>query len=170
MRDSEEIAQSVCEETTLYAEPQDVEALQTYLKNQEVLTEQATPEGVSNLIESSKNLEEKKCKSRIKLNPMAYFSFRIPLIRPDSFLESTVWLVRPLMTKKAFYVYLVLFFIAMTSVLQQWHTFQGYIKQALSWEGAAYLFLALAVSKSVHEFGHAYTCLLYTSPSPRDRG
>ncbi|MGH1427716.1 MAG: site-2 protease family protein [Arenicella sp.] len=157
LRDSEEIAQSVCEETTLYAEPQDVEALQTYLKNQEVLTEQATPEGVSNLIESSKNLEEKKRKSRIKLNPMAYFSFRIPLIRPDSFLESTVWLVRPLMTKKAFYVYLVLFFIAMTSVLQQWHTFQGYIKQALSWEGAAYLFLALAVSKSVHEFGHAYT-------------
>ena len=157
LRDSEKIASSVCHETTLYAESEDVVALQVFLTQQQVFVDNETTKGIENLIESSKAIEEKKRKSRIKLNPMGYLSFRIPLIRPDRFLESTIWMVRPLMTKRAFHVYLVLLMIAIISVLQQWHTFTGYVSEALSWEGAIYLFLALAVSKSFHEFGHAYT-------------
>ncbi len=157
MRDSDEISQSVCEETTLYAEAQDVEALQTYLQQQEVFVDNESGEGTAGLIKASNNIAQKKREARVKINPMAYLSFRIPLIRPDKFLEATVWAVKPLMTKKALYVYLVLLLIAIISVLQQWHTFKSYVQQAFSLEGAAYLFLALAVSKSVHEFGHAYT-------------
>jgi putative peptide zinc metalloprotease protein len=68
-----------------------------------------------------------------------------------------MWMVRPLMTKKAFYIYLFLLIFAMINVLQQWHTFTSYVRNALSWEGALYLFFALAISKSIHECGHAYT-------------
>lgn len=157
LRDSEKIAQSVCQETTLYAEPDDIVALQTYLTNQEVFVDNNTPAGIETLISTSNKMEEQKRQSMIKLNPMAYLSFRIPLIRPDRFLESTVWVVRPLMTKRAFHVYLVLLILAIVGVLQQWHTFTGYVQNALSWEGAIYLFFALAISKSFHEFGHAYT-------------
>ena len=157
LRDSEKIAHSVCEETTLYAEPNDVVALQNFLSQQEVLIDNETSNGIDSLIQKSNKIEKQKRKSRIKLNPMGYLSFRIPLIRPDHFLESTLWLVRPLMTKHAFHVYLVLLVVAIIGVLQQWHTFTGYVDEALSWEGAIYLFFALAVSKSFHEFGHAYT-------------
>ena len=157
LRDSEKIAHSVCEETTLYAEADDVLALQGFLSQQEVLINNEDSAGISGLIKTSNSIEEQVKKSRIKLNPMGYLSFRIPLIRPDKFLDSTLWIVRPLMTKKAFHVYLILLVIAIIGILQQWHTFTTYVNEALSWEGAIYLFLALAVSKSFHEFGHAYT-------------
>ena len=157
LRDSDKIAYSVCEETTLYAEPTDVEALQSYLSQQQVFIDTETSAGIDGLIKSSNQIEEKLRESRIKLNPMGYLSFRLPLIRPDRFLDSTIWIVKPLMTKRAFYVYIGLLIFAIVSVLQQWHTFSGYVKEALSWEGAIYLFFALAVSKSFHEFGHAYT-------------
>ena len=157
LKDTDKIAESVCEETTLYACPEDVEALQSYLIQQELFIDQVTSSGTKGLIKSANKFEEKKRKSRIKINPMGYMSLRIPLIRPDQFLESTLWAVKPLMTKKAFYFYLFLLLFAIIGVLQQWHTFESYVSQALSWEGVIYLFLALAVSKSFHEFGHAYT-------------
>ena len=157
LRNSEEIAQAVCEETTLYAAVEDVEALDAFLRSQEIVIDNESDQGTAALIESANKLDDKKRKSRIKLNPMGYMSLRIPLIRPDRFLDSTLWMVKPLMTKTAFYIYCVLLVFAIIGVLQQWHAFQSYIKQALSWEGAIYLFLALAVSKSFHEFGHAYT-------------
>ena len=155
--DTEKIAQAVCVETTLYAESDDVEELQKFLENQEITIDRETPNGTKGLMKKAKDFTENKIKSRIKANPMAYLVFRLPLLRPDKFLDATLWVVRPLMTKKAFYVYLCLLIFAVVNILQQWHTFTGYVQHALSWEGAFYLFIALAISKSIHECGHAYT-------------
>lgn len=161
LRDTEKIAAAVCDETTLYATSEDVVGLQEFLETQEVLIDKKTNEGLSKLTKRAKDIVQKKKDARIKANPMAYLMFRIPILRPDKFLESTLWMVKPLMTKKALYVFLALFVFALVNVLQQWHIFTGYVKNALSWQGAAYLFVALAISKSFHEFGHAYTAKRY---------
>jgi len=154
LQDPALIADAVNEQTTLYAEPEDVAALTDFLKNQELTIDSSDS---AEIMKRGANLIEQKKKSRIKWNPMAYLMFRIPLIRPDKFLQSTMWMVRPFMSKTAFYVNLFLLTLGLILVQQQWHTFLGYVNRALSLDGAIYLFFALAVSKSFHEFGHAYT-------------
>jgi len=58
LRDSEKIAHSVCEETTLYAEADDVLALQGFLSQQEVLINNEDSAGISGLIKTSNSIEE----------------------------------------------------------------------------------------------------------------
>ena len=155
LKDPQAIANAVCEQTTLYAETKDVEALADFLKKQELTINSSDSREIMN---RGSELIEKKKKARIKWNPMAYLMFRIPLVRPDKFLESTMWMIRPFMTMKALYINLTLLLLGIMLVLQQWHTFLAYVDRALSLDGAIYLFFALAVSKSFHEFGHAFTC------------
>lgn len=154
LKDPALIATAVNEQTTLYAEPEDVEALTSFLKNQELIIDSTDS---SEIMERGARQVEQKKKNRIKWNPMAYLMFRIPLIRPDKFLQSTMWMVRPFMSKTALYVNLFLLGLGLILVQQQWHSFLAYVNRALSLDGAIYLFFALAVSKSFHEFGHAYT-------------
>ena len=155
LKDPHKIASAVCQETTLYAEADDVIALTDFLKKQELTIDSS--DSVAIMARGAKMVEQQR-KSRIKLNPMAYLMFRIPLVQPDKFLQSTMWMVRPFMTKKALYINLFLLLLGVILVLQQWHSFLTYVDRALSLDGAVYLFFALAVSKSFHEFGHAYTC------------
>jgi len=155
LKDPQKIANAVCQETTLYAEADDVVALTDFLKKQELIIDSS--DSVAIMARGAKTVEAKK-KSRIKFNPMAYLMFRIPLLRPDNFLQSTMWMIRPFMTMKALYINLFLLLLGASLVLQQWHSFLAHVDHALSLNGAVYLFFALAVSKSFHEFGHAYTC------------
>ena len=155
LKDPARIANAVCQETTLYAEPEDIAALTDFLQKQELTINSADSREI--MARGAKMVEAKR-KSRIKWNPMAYLMFRIPLIQPDKFLQSTMWMVRPFMTSTALYVNLFLLLLGVILVLQQWHTFLAYVDRALSLDGAIYLFFALAVSKSFHEFGHAFTC------------
>jgi len=147
LKDPQAIANAVCEQTTLYAEAEDVVALTDFLKKQELIID--SHDSSSIMARGAKMVEQKR-KSRIKLNPMAYLMFRIPLVRPDNFLQSTMWMVRPFMTKTALTVNLFLLLMGAILVLQQWHSFLAYVDRALSLDGAVYLFFALAVSKSFH--------------------
>ena len=155
LEDPVAIAQAVCDETTLYVIPEDVIALKDFLKKQELTIDSSDSKAI--MARGAQIIEAKK-KKRIKWNPMAYLMFRIPLIRPDKFLESTMWMVRPFMTIRALYINLALLLLGVMLVLQQWHSFLSYVERALSLDGAIYLFFALAISKSLHEFGHAFTC------------
>jgi len=159
--DPEVIAASICDETTLYAQPEDIQNLIEYLTKQEFLDNSSAEDATEQLVKSRQGYDEKVSEGKVKLNPMAYFMFKVPLLRPNNFLESTMWMVKPFMSKGALYFYLCLFFISFVLVLQQWHSFIGYFDSLFSLNGAVYLFFALAVSKTIHEFGHAYTCKRY---------
>jgi len=152
------IAAAICSETTLYAEPTDVENLIEYLSTQEFLDQSKLANSTKNLIDSRTRYDEKVAERKVKLNPMAYLMFKIPLLKPNNFLDSTMWMAKPFMSKGALYFYLCLFLVSFVLVLQQWHSFTGYFTSLFSLNGAIYLFFALAVSKTIHEFGHAYTC------------
>jgi len=140
-KDPVAIANAVCEETTLYAEPEDVVALTDFLAKQELTID--TSDSSAIMARGAKMVQAKR-DSRIKMNPMAYLVFRLPLIQPDKFLESTMWMIRPFMTMKALYINIGLLLLGIILVLQQWHSFLAYVDRALSLDGAIYLFFALS--------------------------
>jgi len=158
LKDAKKIASSICNETTLYADEKDVEALAVYLEKHELLVNYKSSEVTANLIDSRKKFDEQKLKQRVKLNPMAYLAFKVPLIKPNNFLNATLWMAKPFMSINAFYIYLALLVFTIPLVLQQWHSFTSYFSGLFSLNGAVYLFFALAISKTLHEFGHAYAC------------
>ncbi|MCB1510385.1 MAG: biotin/lipoyl-binding protein [Hyphomicrobiaceae bacterium] len=90
-----------------------------------------------------------------------YLFFRIPLFRPQAFLEMTLPIARPLASRAVQAVVVVLGVIGLYLVSREWDafftTFQGYF----SWEGALLMGLALALVKAAHELGHAYTAAAY---------
>lgn len=86
-----------------------------------------------------------------------YLFFRIPLVRPDRFLDSTLWLVRPLFTWTFALVILGLGGLGLLLVLRQWQSFLHTFPHFFSLEGMAWYGLALVFTKTLHELGHAYT-------------
>jgi putative peptide zinc metalloprotease protein len=87
----------------------------------------------------------------------SYLFLRLPLFRPDRFLEATYWLVGWLLTPAAAVGAALLGVIGCVLVTHQWDAFVGSFLYFLNWEGAlAYGFVLFGV-KAIHELGHAYT-------------
>ncbi|MBO1112813.1 HlyD family efflux transporter periplasmic adaptor subunit [Bordetella petrii] len=84
-----------------------------------------------------------------------YLFFRIPLIHP------TYWLSRLYRRLRFLFHPLTAWLVAALSLsgvfltLRQWDTFQHTLFESVSWKGALGFALALAVAKTLHEFGHA---------------
>jgi len=86
-----------------------------------------------------------------------YLFIRIPLVRPDRFLDATGWLVAPLFTRTAAAVFLLLGGIGLLLVMRQWQTFTHTFLHFFDVAGLAWYGLAIVFTKIVHELGHAYT-------------
>ncbi|ACS79741.1 HlyD family efflux transporter periplasmic adaptor subunit [Maridesulfovibrio salexigens] len=86
-----------------------------------------------------------------------YLYFRIPLLRPDSFLRKTINYVRPLASNAAFTLYFICGIMGLILVSmrheQFFHTFQYFF----NFKGLLYYGTAITFVKIVHEFSHAYT-------------
>ncbi|WP_439861183.1 HlyD family efflux transporter periplasmic adaptor subunit [Pseudomonas sp. MBLB4136] len=85
-----------------------------------------------------------------------YLFFRIPLWRPDAFLErSWPWLERhgPLLLR---YVLPLLFALGLFLVARDWDRFLATFPHLFSLGGAVAFGVALTFAKLCHEFGHAY--------------
>ena len=90
-----------------------------------------------------------------------YLFVRIPLIKPERFLRATQaayeWLCKPLVMA----LIAALGLLGIWRVLNQWDAFAQTFLYFFSWQGALLYGLALALSKLLHEFGHAYTARHY---------
>ncbi|RDD63068.1 HlyD family efflux transporter periplasmic adaptor subunit [Ferruginivarius sediminum] len=85
-----------------------------------------------------------------------YLFFRIPLVRPDGFLDATLPLVRPLMTAAFVRLCIVLGLIGLILVIRQWEAFTHTFVSFFSWERAGWFVVALACAKVFHELAHGY--------------
>ena len=86
----------------------------------------------------------------------AYLFFRIPLVRPDRFLEQTLPTAR-LFYSRGFVVLVVLAGImGLGLAMRQLDAFLSYAQRFFTLEGAASYALAIVVVKICHELGHAY--------------
>ncbi|MEP4290274.1 MAG: biotin/lipoyl-binding protein, partial [Rhizobiaceae bacterium] len=91
----------------------------------------------------------------------SYLFFRIPLFRPDRILRATWWMVSPLFTRTAVWIFALLGITGLYLVSRQWEQFTGTFQFMLSWQGAVLYGASLVVVKSLHELGHAYMSVRY---------
>lgn len=86
-----------------------------------------------------------------------YLFFRIPLVRPQKFLQKTMPYVEHLYSKKVLWVMLLLGLLGVFLVSRQWDTFLSTFLHFFSWDGVLWYALTLVIVKIIHELGHAYT-------------
>jgi len=90
-----------------------------------------------------------------------YLFFRIPLVRPQRFLEATFPAVRLLMSKPAMVILLLMAVIGGYLALRQWDVYLATFMNFTNVEGLVWYGAALAFAKIFHELGHAYTAVRY---------
>ncbi len=91
----------------------------------------------------------------------SYLFFRVPLFRPDRILRTTWWMVSPLFTRTAVWIFVLLGMTGLYLVSRQWEQFTGTFQFMLSWQGAMLYGASLVVVKSLHELGHAFMSVRY---------
>lgn len=86
-----------------------------------------------------------------------YLFFRIPLVKPQAFLERTLPTARHLWSPAARMVIAAMGLIGLYLASRQWEAFLHTFPSYFTWEGIALGGLALILVKTAHELGHAYT-------------
>ncbi|MGI9275080.1 MAG: HlyD family efflux transporter periplasmic adaptor subunit [Endozoicomonas sp.] len=84
-----------------------------------------------------------------------YLFFRIPLVRPDRFLDWLTPALKPLINRKLLAVIVLLGVSGVLLSLRQWDTFLTTAVNLISVEGFVWFAVALSFSKVLHEMGHA---------------
>jgi putative peptide zinc metalloprotease protein len=92
-----------------------------------------------------------------------YLFFRIPLMRPQKFLEATKGFAQIIASKPFVLSVLLLTILGLYGVSRQWETFLATFLHFISWEGAIYYAISLGVVKTAHELGHAYMAVRYNT-------
>jgi putative peptide zinc metalloprotease protein len=90
-----------------------------------------------------------------------YLFFRIALWRPDRFLRRTQRLADALASRTAQRLIGALGIAGLLLTLRQWDRFCATLVEFASWQGVAWMGLALLGTKVLHELGHAYTAARY---------
>jgi len=90
-----------------------------------------------------------------------YLFFRIPLLRPQVFLEATLPLARFVTSRAMVMLFAAIACIGFYLAAAQWDTFLATFMQFTTWDGIAWYGAALVFAKIIHELGHAYTAVRY---------
>ncbi len=97
---------------------------------------------------------------------MGFMFLRIPLVNPDAFLNRTVHLVRPLFSRTAFVLWLVLMIGAAYVGFSQRAELAKPLDGLLASRNLPLMWITLIVLKLFHELGHAYACKHYGGHVP----
>ncbi len=89
-----------------------------------------------------------------------YLFFRLPLIRPQKFLQATLPYANLLASRAVGFVILLAFCLGTYFALRQWDQFVSTVPELFSIEGAILLAIAIAGLKAAHELGtHTPPCV-----------
>ena len=86
-----------------------------------------------------------------------YLFFKIPLIKPDPFLDKTLHLAKFFSQKIIRLTIYIIGILGVYFVIQQWEEFLTTFLYFFNWNGLLFYGLALVGVKAIHELGHAYT-------------
>lgn len=152
LADAEAIVSAIAVDTTLELELQDIEDVQRFLMENQLLRLHNAA-GTAWLASREKASRSSAWQWLLH----HYLFFRVPLVRPDKWLQRTLPLVEPLFSKGFMRLTLVALLIGLTQVFRQWEHFAATLVDTLTWQGAFGYALALVLVKTLHELGHAYT-------------
>jgi len=116
----------------------------------------------SRLIEQKKNSKQNIFKWLIH----NYLFIKIPIFKPDRWLEKNLSKVQFFYSKLWTNFILVLGVIGVLMVIRQWEEFSSTFMYLFSKEGMIYYFLSLIFVKTLHELGHAFTAKKYGCTVP----
>ena len=89
-----------------------------------------------------------------------YLFFRVPLVRPQPFLDATLPFVRFLFTRAFVLLTVLTGCVALALTLRQLDAFLAYAGRFVSLDGALFYAAAIVFVKVLHELGHAYQATL----------
>ncbi|MGE5469957.1 MAG: HlyD family efflux transporter periplasmic adaptor subunit [Bacteroidota bacterium] len=154
--DPARIAYLVADSTTLHPEAEDVEAVAKFLLTNQLIVPEG-PEVSANLAERARRMQGTLWNWLLH----HYLFFRVPLIRPDRWLDRHVrqvdFFYSPLFVKLT----LVALVLGLLEVYRDWVHFSATLVDTLSWQGALGYGVTLTIVKILHEFGHAFTAKRY---------
>ena len=90
-----------------------------------------------------------------------YLFFRIPLVRPDKFLERTLPVAELFFTKSFAAILLVVFLADLYLITREWDELRRTFSYFFNLQGGLYFLIAATFSKILHELGHAYAAKRY---------
>jgi putative peptide zinc metalloprotease protein len=152
LADTAKIIAAVKKETTLEIDRQDVEAVATFLATNQLL-QVTRREETARLVDTAAKARHSWGKALLH----HYLFFRIPLARPDAWLERWLPYLRWIGTNAFRNVVLGMLALGLFLIGQQWDSFVHTLRDTFSWEGLASYAVALAGVKVLHELGHAFT-------------
>jgi putative peptide zinc metalloprotease protein len=149
--DPERIAQAVCEGTTLHVDVEDVTRVYAFLVGNQLLI--VPPGNTRAYAQQLAALEGSLWRKMLH----GYLFFRIPLVRPDRWLDAWAPRLGWLYSRAFRIATLCALIFGVFEVYRQWDTFTTTLVDTFSWSGIASYGVALIVVKILHEFGHAVT-------------
>jgi len=144
-----DIAQDIAGSTPLAADQEQVEAFARFLERHRLL--RPGPEAVSRLAAEGRQPGWKHWRWWLH----HYLFIRIPLIRPARWLAAVLPLVRPLLSSTGLGLIVAASLAGMLLVARQWDAFTHGVVESLTLAGLTGFLLALVISKTFHELGHA---------------
>jgi putative peptide zinc metalloprotease protein len=139
-------------ETTLHVEQEDVDDLVRFLFSFDLLRA-TSAEATAGMVKKADRLRGSWAKWLLH----NYLFIRIPLLRPDRFLNLSYpylrWVFSPLVAALVVAIGL----IGLVRVARQWDVFLGTFVDMFSVQGAVDFGITLGCLKGLHELGHAYT-------------
>lgn len=146
-----QVTAAVNSQTTAQLEHDEVNALQNFFAQHCLLA----PGTVGSLSVLTKRREKSRHPALWLLHN--YIFFRIPLLKPEHFLKTTLPWARLLVSKPCQYLLLVGAITGLLMVSRQWQAFLHTFSYFFTLQGFFYYALALIFVKIFHELGHAYT-------------
>lgn len=147
------VAEAISQRTTLAMQTQEVEQFAQFLRSQQLVD-----------VAGESALGELRQRSEAGQTGWAgwllqhYLSIRIPLLRPDAFLERTLPTVQRVFGRGFVIASVLAALLGLYLTTRQWDSFTHTFLHFFSLEGALLAACTLSLSKVLHEFGHAYAC------------
>jgi len=155
LADAAAIAADISRETTLHLEAEDVDSVIRFLYDNQLL--QPLPDSAGAMAQ----LLKKKKGTTAEWLLHNYLFFRIPLLKPDRWLERHVGSLAFFYSKQFRVLSLAALVFGLIEVYRDWDRFTTTLVDMFSWSGLASYSIALVAVKLLHELGHAFTAKRY---------
>jgi len=90
-----------------------------------------------------------------------YLFFKIPIVKPDRFLNRTIDIVRHILNKWTLALLWIIAIAGYIGLVMNWHKFTEKFISSISLQGLARYSLAVIAVKFIHEFAHAYAAKIH---------
>lgn len=90
-----------------------------------------------------------------------YLFFKIPIVKPDRFLNHTIDIVQNILNKWTLALLWIIAICGYIGLVMNWHKFTEKFISSISLQGLARYSIAVIAVKFVHEFAHAYSAKVH---------